>query len=291
MGTGKGRSAAIRGLGLAALVSAFFAFSATASARVDVGQIVDPNSSACSQNLTWLQTVSPNNRYVVPERGVLTQWSFLGGAIVPTQMRLKVGRPAGGNNYTIVGESAFQNPVASTLNTYPTQIPVEAGDIIGFYFQGSNFVDCALPGSPGHQDSFTTNDIAPGSTATFTPENGQLDIAAVLEPDCDSDGLGDESQDQNLAPCPPAPTATITKGPKKKTKKKKATFEFSANEPGATFNCVLDGKQEFKTCTSPLTVKVKKGKHTLSVTATDAGGNSGAAATRDWKVKKKKKKK
>jgi hypothetical protein len=43
--------------------------------------------------------------------------------------------------------------------------------------------------------------------------------------------------------------------------------------------------------TSPLTVKVKKGKHTFSVTATDAGGNKGAVATRDWKVKKKKRKK
>jgi hypothetical protein len=51
----------------------------------------------------------------------------------------------------------------------------------------------------------------------------------------------------------------------------------------------LDGKREFKACTSPLTVKVSKGRHRLSVTATDPGGHSGAAATHTWKVKRKKK--
>ena len=83
------------------------------------------------------------------------------------------------------------------------------------------------------------------------------------------------------------PNTQITKGPKDKTKQKTATFEFSANE-AATFNCVLDGKEQFKPCTSPLTVKVKKGKHTFSVTATDSAGNPDATpATDSWKVKKK----
>jgi hypothetical protein len=291
MGIGMGLSRRTLLLATAALITTFFAFGATANARIDVGQLVDPSSSACPQNNTWLQTVSPNNRYVVPEAGVITQWSFQGAGFVPTQMRLKVGRPAGGNDYSIVGQSGFEVPAMNSVNTYNTAVTVAAGDIIGFYFVGSNFVDCALPGAPGYQDSFANGDIQPGSTATFTHEGGQLDIAAVLEPDCDSDGQGDETQDQDLSPCPPAPSATITKRPKDKTKKKTATFEFTANEPGATFNCVLDGKQEFKTCTSPLTFKVKKGKHTFSVAATDAGGNSGAAATDGWKVKKKKKKK
>ncbi len=86
------------------------------------------------------------------------------------------------------------------------------------------------------------------------------------------------------------PDTQITKGPKDKTKKKTATFEFSANEPGVTFNCVLDGKQEFKACTSPLTVKVKKGKHTFQVQARDTAGNLDATpATDSWKVKKKRK--
>ena len=118
-------------------------------------------------------------------------------------------------------------------------------------------------------------------------------VAATLEPDCDGDGFGDETQDQDLNACPPGPTATITGAPKDRVKTKRrrvsATFTFSANEPGAAFSCTLDGQQQFKPCTSPLTVEVKKGEHTFTVQATDAGGNAGATVTDTWKVKRKKK--
>ena len=83
-----------------------------------------------------------------------------------------------------------------------------------------------------------------------------------------------------------APVVTISKGPKKKTAKKKATFEFSADET-ATFTCTLDTKPA-SPCTSPATFTAKKGKHKLTVTATDAAGNKGSAEY-SWKVKKKKK--
>ena len=128
-----------------------------------------------------------------------------------------------------------------------------------------------------------------GSTDSY-PDSGasRLTFAAFIEPDADNDGFGDETQDA----CPNdasrqddcvAPGATITKAPadKLKTKKKSVsvTFEFSSDELGATFNCALDGKQEFKPCTSPLTVSVKKGDHTFTVQATDAAGNASATTT------------
>jgi hypothetical protein len=85
-----------------------------------------------------------------------------------------------------------------------------------------------------------------------------------------------------------APNTTITKGPKDKTNKKEVTFEFTSTEPGSTFQCILDGKAEFKPCTSPFTVKVKRGKHTFQVQATDPAGNTDSTpATDDWKRKRK----
>ena len=88
-----------------------------------------------------------------------------------------------------------------------------------------------------------------------------------------------------------APDTKIDKGPKKKSAKKKATFEFSSTEAGSTFKCKLD-KGAFEPCTSPQKVKAKKGKHTFEVQATDAAGNTDATpATYSWKVKKKKKRK
>jgi hypothetical protein len=82
----------------------------------------------------------------------------------------------------------------------------------------------------------------------------------------------------------------INKGPKKKTKSRKAKFKFSG-EAGATFMCALD-KKAFKPCTSPTKVKVKKAKpkpkkHTFSIKGIDAVGNVGAATTYRWKVVKK----
>ena len=123
-----------------------------------------------------------------------------------------------------------------------------------------------------------------------------------FEPDADNDGFGDETQD--FCPgvpgpengCPPqsktgpdtaSPDTAITKRPKDRTKKKPATFEFTSSEPGSSFHCVLDGKQEFRPCTSPLTVKVKRGKHTFQVQATDSAGNTDPVpASDEWKRKK-----
>jgi hypothetical protein len=82
-----------------------------------------------------------------------------------------------------------------------------------------------------------------------------------------------------------APDTTITAGPKAKTKSKSASFEFSSTEAGSSFECKLEP------CTSPRDVKVKKGKHSFAVRATDAAGNvDPTPATQSWKVKKKKKK-
>jgi len=120
--------------------------------------------------------------------------------------------------------------------------------------------------------------------------------------DTDGDGTGDVCDPTPGTPVQPPggggagdaapPDTQITAGPKDKTKRKTATFAFTSTEPGSTFNCILDGKQEFKPCTSPITVKVKKGKHSFEVKATDMAGNvDPSPATDAWKVKKKKKKK
>lgn len=86
------------------------------------------------------------------------------------------------------------------------------------------------------------------------------------------------------------PVATITAGPPKKVKTTKrkvaATFRFKSNEAGSSFKCKLD-RQAFKPCASPRKVKVKPGKHTFRVRATDPAGNTGAAAKRTWRVVRK----
>jgi hypothetical protein len=65
---------------------------------------------------------------------------------------------------------------------------------------------------------------------------------------------------------------TITKKPAKRTTKRKVKFGFTASEAGVTFECKLD-KRAYRPCTSPKKYRVKLGKHTFLVRATDAAGN------------------
>jgi uncharacterized protein (TIGR03382 family) len=82
-----------------------------------------------------------------------------------------------------------------------------------------------------------------------------------------------------------APETTITSGPSGTTSERGATFEFTANEPGVTYECSLDGAA-FTPCTSPVTfTNLSEGEHTFQVRARDAAGNVEATPeTRTWTV-------
>ena len=72
------------------------------------------------------------------------------------------------------------------------------------------------------------------------------------------------------------PDVSIRKHPKKvirtKKSKVKTTFRFSADEPGSTFLCRIDGSP-FRECPAKLVRKFKPGKHKLQVKASDPLGN------------------
>ena len=81
-----------------------------------------------------------------------------------------------------------------------------------------------------------------------------------------------------------APAApVITGGPGASTAEPTATLTWTG-EVGATFQCRLD-TGTWAACTSPKALTgIALGDHTFSVKATDAAGNTGATATRAWKV-------
>jgi hypothetical protein len=276
------------------------AIPASATGATPIGTTFPGSDLSCGSDATVLQSTSPSGgSYAAPFAGVITSWSFQPGTFVPTSLKLKVGRSAGGDSFAIVGESPSKIPALGPNSYTDVRISVQPGDVIGFY---------AGPGSPGEcgksDSSFEAHAFQPGDHLPGSPPleyndipGFQLSISAILEPDADGDGFGDETQD--LCPtdatkqdeCVP-PTATITKGPKDKTKKKRTTFEFTGTDARAvaSFQCKLDSGA-FESCTSPHTVKVRKGKHHFEVQAVDGAGNVGSPASDDWKVKKKKKKK
>jgi N-acetylglucosamine-6-sulfatase len=84
---------------------------------------------------------------------------------------------------------------------------------------------------------------------------------------------------------PPETSIAIDSGPSGTVKQNNATFTFSSDETGTTFECSLDGVA-FSACSSPKKYTgLAKGSHTFEVRATDAAGNTDASpASRTWTV-------
>jgi hypothetical protein len=124
----------------------------------------------------------------------------------------------------------------------------------------------------------TNNSLADFSAATPSPRNN---ATPPTETACTGGGNPGGG-----------PDTKIDKGPKKRTTKKRATFEFSSPTPEVSFECSVDGNapKAFGTCTSPFTVRVKKGKHKFEVRAVLDGTPDGSPADYSWKVKKRKRK-
>lgn len=171
-------------------------------------------------------------------------------------------------------------PTGTTSDSTPTfdLQSDEAGSTFECRVDGAAFAPCTTP--------FTTAPLADGA---HTLEARATDPSGNTDPTPDSRAFTvDTSVPADTDP--PETTLTTKPKPKVKTKKKsaKVTFAFSSDESGR-FECKLD-KASFSPCTSPLTLKAKKGKHTFSVRAVDAAGNTDASpATASFKVKRKKK--
>jgi hypothetical protein len=145
-----------------------------------------------------VQSGSPGSSYSAPFAGVITSWSHQAGP-TPTPLRLKVARPVGGNEFTIIGESSFHSPTPNQLNTYAdVRVPVRAGDVLGLSIATSGG-DC-IRTLPGYELYSGEPDAPPGMTVAFSQFDAdfQMDVSASLEPDCDQDGFGDDTQDSEL---------------------------------------------------------------------------------------------
>jgi hypothetical protein len=199
-----------------------------AFAGTTVGETFQPDSSGATCNVNpgqeWnvLQTGRASGpSYAVPSAGVLTSWSFESGAAgaSDTTMNMRVFRATGTpQEYTAVADgSPLQTIVnGSGLNSFPTRIPVQAGDYVGI--RSTTGVCAHNTGNPADTaDHYFTAPLAIGIPQAFIGGPGFIwDVSAVLEPDADQDTYGDETQDQcptdasTQGPCPVAPVTPVT---------------------------------------------------------------------------------
>ena len=289
-------------MGALTLVAALVcALPGMASGATTVGATGGSGMGQCIHNFTFVQaaTAPTSPSYLVPAGGgVITHWSHQVSDTLPTAtLRLKIFRRTSSQTYRTVGHSAVETLGAPGLKSFPTRISVQAGDLLGFR-TGTASSDCVRTGQTGdvvEVSLFNEPDPLPGSTFVSTDiANARLiNLSAVVEPDCDGDGLGDETQDLDIVTCagPPdtdPPQSTITKDAPKKTDNQKVKFKFVSDETGSTFECVLKGKgldqlvRHFNPCTSPRRFRsLDPGRFKFRVRAIDAAGNVDPTPAKD----------
>ena len=77
----------------------------------------------------------------------------------------------------------------------------------------------------------------------------------------------------------PIPRMKIGKHPPRRTRRHRALVSFSADVPGSTFFCKVDGRAVFRPCPSPAKLSgLTVGRHRLSVYAVSPTGATGVPA-------------
>jgi hypothetical protein len=186
-----------------------------AGAAVRVGN--DCFGSGLGESATVVQlAVDPGNPLpiTVPSTGVVTRWTSKSELGSPVAEKLKVLRSTSiAGQFMVVGESA-EGLVGAGINTFNTRIPVEAGDRLGLYGPTA-FLVC--PSKPADHIGTSNGDVPTGTSQTFKEDGGKLAVSALIEPDADGDGYGDETQDRCLqsaavqVACPPLSLDAVAK--------------------------------------------------------------------------------
>ncbi len=205
---------------LLAVFGAALASASGASAATEFGNNCTGNRAESSGGPYSLIQLSQGGAPVsAPTSGIVTKWKVRIVAVpfgVPQQ--LKIFRPtANPTQFQVVGESASE-PVVTGENVFSTRIPIQAGDHLGLFGNSSvNTLFCAETAeveNPGNSIGEFTGNPGPGSTATLSKTKTEelVPAVAVIEPDADGDGFGDETQDgcpQSASFQGPCPTITL----------------------------------------------------------------------------------
>jgi len=210
---------AVAGFALAAPGGAFAATLVGSPLTGNFSGAMRSCTPACTDFNTALP--EPGANVTSPITGVITRWRMMGNA-GGASFQLRVVHSAGGGQYIGVGTSSPEIPAGAGPSTFSTSLPISAGDMIGINVPSGvtwNGHSAPVIGAGFVSVQPTLTESPPAQTPNFTVNDAEEGVNADVEPDCDKDGLGDESQDTNLpAECKPPAAQPVQPVKKKKCK-------------------------------------------------------------------------
>jgi hypothetical protein len=196
------RESGMKKMGLVVLgvITAIAAISVpTAAAATEFGDNCIANEEAGAEvpvSLFALTAAGDPLPLVAPSTGVITQWKISQAVTpAPVTQSLEVLRTSGPPSVQVLGESV--QIVGPGSNSFNTRIPVHAGDRLGLGAPANSpLLFCIAPGVENLLGIFPS--VPSGSSAEFEPieAEARVPVSAVVEPDADGDGYGDETQDK-----------------------------------------------------------------------------------------------
>jgi hypothetical protein len=188
--------------------------SATASAATEFGDNCDANKvlpTSIPATLFASTAAGDPLSLTAPSAGVITRWTLNLSPVEAASFAqtLRVLHPTGPNTVQVVGEAT--QTVTGGSNSFETRIPVQAGDRLGLSGVGAEAILYCEQSGPKNLLNVFENTGGVGSTGIIKTENqpeaeARVPVFAVIEPDADGDGYGDETQDK-------CPTNASTQGP------------------------------------------------------------------------------
>jgi hypothetical protein len=176
---------------------------AGAAAATEFGDSCVANDSTEGSVVTLFELASPRPLpTAAPSAGVITKWKVnvvpAPVSIAETMKVLRIIAPGSPGTVLTVGEAS--GTVRGGSNVFDTRISVQAGDYLGA--SGSPPIGTLIceEAGPTTIAGFPGTGAATGGTTPFVqlPPGAPyaIPLSAVLEPDADNDGYGDESQDK-----------------------------------------------------------------------------------------------
>jgi hypothetical protein len=201
------------------------------------------------------------------------------------------------------GDSVTDTVTLGNTGTVPGDLSLATSDLVDTPGAGGGALsgklglrirDVTAPGSPVTVYDNTIDAFTPVALGTLAAGSSRVYEFRVAFPDA---GPGAENAYQgssmsvrldwsavNNGPDTDPPETTITSGPSPVSASPNATFAFTADEAGSTFECSLDGGP-FTACTSPASSSsLADGPHTFEVRATDGSNTDSTPDSASWTV-------